>query len=301
MKWLTLFFAALFVVPSPVFAQAESWCNRSDFTKGQQGWELTYEVNTYHGRYDELVGFRASLDEGLTYEFGRSIRLERDFSAALSEISFYTTTPNHDIILVDTDSAIVSQDLVNYRVALGNPTDTLRFNNATVSGTLGIEVQLSTAGEHMDTTITAIELRGYGTNPFGSTNCDLVAPINTMFSELDAANAGTALLPDNLAAPDGLNILPTDDFTEIFSYVKWIVDPASASSWAGVLAPIFIAFGILINAVVIMSAVYVGLWVIIYAVKWVIWLFRLLLQIITALAAAFDLALGWVFKIIKAL
>lgn len=289
----------LLLLPQPVLGQAESWCARFDFTQGQQGWELTYEVNTYHGRYDNLTGFRASLDEGITYEFGRSIRLEKAFSGTITEVTLYNTTPNHDVILLDTNSAITDTSAVNYRVALGNPADTIRLQGATVSGTLGLEVQLTTPAVHMTTTVRGIELRGLGASPFGASTCDLTIPFGDMLTGLVGANAGLGALPDDLTQSGGLPALPDTQLTMILAYAKALTGSASSGELFGPFAPIFVALGNSVNLALPLVLVWLAVYVASYAVSWVIWLFNLIMAIIRTIMAIIAGGGNIVFGIIK--
>lgn len=299
MKRFVIILCMLCLLPQPSFAQAESWCARFDFTQGQQGWELTYEVNTYHGRYDNLTGFRASLDEGITYEFGRSIRLEKAFSGTITEVTLYNTTPNHDVILLDTNSAITDTNAVNYRVALGNPADTIRLQGAAVSGTLGLEVQLSTPAVHMTTTVRGIELRGLGASPFGASTCDLNIPFGDMLTGLVGANAGIGALPNSLTQSGGLPTLPDSQVTTILSYAKALTGAASSGELFGPFAPVFIALGQGLTLALPLVLVWLAVYVASYAVGWVIWLFNLIMAIIQTIMAIIAAGGNIVFGLIK--
>lgn len=125
--------------------------------------------------------------------------------------------------------------------------------------------------------------------PVPSTPTPVDFPSQQVIEALATQNANLYQVPD-------VPLLPENRSGEIFGYAKWIVSQNAAEEVFGVFHPIFTAIGVLLVIEVTLNAIYVIIWIVAQIVRWVVWLIKIVLQIIQSLAAAGDTLLGWLFK-----
>lgn len=304
--------ALLLGVILPVEAQETIWCRAFDFTKGEQGWALSYSGQ--YGRYNASAGFSVS-DYGNTtsYELGGSIRIHRDFSGVVRQIYIFSQLPDLTHVFIDYNSSISDGEPLDDDVFAVGPASPvgIAFNPTPVNGRLGLEIVKTNAPLPMKAVITGIALTGTGANPFGSDNCagsigsggtggdspvsdmpfdvDLNAPVPELYQALATANAAVNAMPTDLTAPSGSPLLPSTDGSQIFAYAKWLLSPAAADEYAGPFAPILQHLGIAIGAMFTLVLIYVGAYVVNFGMRFVLWIaiwaFKLIDLILQAIQA----------------
>mgnify|MGYP001069955899 CR=1 FL=1 len=289
---LTLLIVSLLGATLPVQAQETIWCRAFDFTKGQQGWSLSYSGQ--YGRYTNNAGFSVSQYGSTTapYDQSGSIRIHLDFSGTVRQLYIYSNQPDLTHVFVDWNSEITDGEAFDddlFTVGPASPV-VIAFNPTQVTGRLGLEIVKLHQPLPMTTVITGLILTGSGANPFGSDNCagsggtggdtgndmpfdvDLNAPIPQLFEALATANAAVNSLPTDLTAPSGSPLLPSTDGTQLFAYAKWLLSPAAAEEYAGPFAPILQHLGIAVSAMFALILIYVGAYVVNFGMRFVLWI-----------------------------
>lgn len=123
-------------------------------------------------------------------------------------------------------------------------------------------------------------------------------PTQEMYEALATQNANLNDLPESLQNPDGRPLLPDEDGTQLFGYIKWLIDPTMADEWAGPFAPVFQHIGIGVYMVFAMAGVYFVTYAYNNIGGWVMWLVEqgrkaldLVMQILQAGPAVIIVAL----------
>jgi hypothetical protein len=116
-------------------------------------------------------------------------------------------------------------------------------------------------------------------------------PAQQMFEQLATQNANLYSIPD-------LPVFPEDRSSQILGYAKWITTPGIAEEIFGLFHPLFSAIGLLLLTQVVLNGIYVVAWIIAQIVRWIVWLIRLILDVIQGVANALDSLIGWLFKIL---
>lgn len=151
--------------------------------------------------------------------------------------------------------------------------------------------------------LTMIDLQGQYDSPFLAFDCTDTYhyPVPYLSNLIDIVKqADDAFHGVNvpLESPDGSPLLPNETGSTIFGYAKWLLSPATAEEIAGPFAPIVSALGFLIIAEITLLGVYGVVYIAMYLVRWVVWIFKLLMAVIQTIAAIIDTAVG---KIIGAI
>lgn len=144
--------------------------------------------------------------------------------------------------------------------------------------------------------LTGVVVLGNGSNPFPENNCgaigdptptpvQLVIPEQEMSQGLDNANADLESVDVPLTSPNGLPLLPAETGQVIFSYAKWITSPVAAQELMGPFAPVYYHVGYLLGADVALLSVYIVVYGAVYVIRWVIWLYRSIVQIVSTLGS----------------
>lgn len=139
--------------------------------------------------------------------------------------------------------------------------------------------------------LTGMVVLGNGSNPFPENNCGSIGaptptPVMLTLPEQEL-NQGLADANDQLesadvplSAPDGIPLLPAETGSVVFGYAKWITSPVTAQELMGPFANVYYHVGYLIAVDVALVAVYAIIYGAVYVIRWVIWLYRSIVQII---------------------
>lgn len=146
----------------------------------------------------------------------------------------------------------------------------------------------------------SLEVRGNGPNPFGSSNCSTSAtgqppiplPNRELLDALQDADAEMAGVDGSLLAPDGHPILPAQTGALIFGYAKWLMSPSTTDELFGPFAGVISHLSIYIVAIIALVLIYSIIFAATYFIRWVIWFFKLIMQIVVAIASVVDTVIG---------
>lgn len=109
----------------------------------------------------------------------------------------------------------------------------------------------------------------------------LTVPRSEMYSNMATAAANVNRLPDEIRRPGGQNLIPSPDVSQLFAWAKWLFSLSTAQELLGqTLAPIGISLFIVMNFVIILTAIYFLINLIVLIVKAVIWIINQILKII---------------------
>jgi hypothetical protein len=133
----------------------------------------------------------------------------------------------------------------------------------------------------------------------------IVIPDQEMYESLGEADQALGELDNPLDAPDGTSIVPDEDGGMIFSYAKWLMSPVGAAElfgpFEGIATHMAVFFAMRFALMGLLGVIYVAT----YLIRWVVWIFKLLLLLINALGGIIDLiggvlgkGLGWIIKFI---
>lgn len=120
---------------------------------------------------------------------------------------------------------------------------------------------------------------------FNWVRVDVLIDDTSLLDALNNANSQLAGLQNPLTSPQGTPILPAVNMQQIFGWVKWIFSPATAEELFGPFAGIYWHLGIYIWARIALLVVYGIVFVATYLIRWVIWIIRLIMDIINAAQA----------------
>lgn len=272
---------------------AVDWCFRYDFRNSNYGF------NVLRGAWSPGAGFVTEGDGRLhlTYIHNTSvspnaviIEVARGIGASnvpinvtaeadifgLGTANGYTTTVPADV--TDADIFLTSSSRLE-----GGP-----YSKLEIKGTANYQVEL-----------TALEIRGNGSNPFGSSNCSTAAvnsgddenPTNLSLPEgineaLVEADNQLASVDVDLSAPNGIGIVPALTNAAIaFGYIKWVISGTASQELAGPFAPVLNALGIYLIMSFSLTAVQFVVYGAIYIVRWFIWLFKTAQSIMVVIGA----------------
>lgn len=121
-------------------------------------------------------------------------------------------------------------------------------------------------------------------------------PADEMFQGLATADANLLAAPPDIAAPAGVPILPNPNNTLVFGYVKWLISASVSGELFGSFSPVVIVFGVYVSMNMALSVVYGLIYAAVYIARWVIWLFKIIIEIVQVIASALQSLIGWIFK-----
>ncbi|MCK6581286.1 MAG: hypothetical protein L6Q98_24615 [Anaerolineae bacterium] len=124
----------------------------------------------------------------------------------------------------------------------------------------------------------------------------IYVPEQEIFEALATANANIESINTDLTAPGGVELLPDVQGSRLFAYAKWLMSYNAAEELLGALAPPVAHFGTYVTISLILSAIYLVVWVITVIIRWVVAIFKLVMEIVQTVAAIIDSAVGWIFK-----
>src|SRR5688572_17525776 len=109
----------------------------------------------------------------------------------------------------------------------------------------------------------------------------LTIPRSDMYASMATAAANVNQLPDEIRRPGGQSLIPSPDVSQLFAWAKWLFSANTAQELLGeTLAPIGITLFIVMNFVVILTAIYFLINLIVLIIKGVIWIINQILKII---------------------
>lgn len=98
-------------------------------------------------------------------------------------------------------------------------------------------------------------------------------PTQEMYQALATQNANIInTMPSSLQNPNGTGLLPNQNGSQLFGYIKWLINPAMADEWAGPFSPAFQHFGIGLYMIFAMSGIYMVAYTVNNIGSWVFWL-----------------------------
>lgn len=92
----------------------------------------------------------------------------------------------------------------------------------------------------------------------------------------------------DLEAPGGSAILPDPNLPRLFGYAKWLLTFSSAEEYAGPFAPAIQHMGIALTATIALAGAYFTVWVVMWLVRFAVWLFLLVIRIVDFAAGMFS-------------
>lgn len=269
------------------------WCYQFDFRNSNYG------VNVDAGSWAAGSGFRSD-DQG---RFSLDYTNGADVTPAAAVIHVARSDSNQ--LPIDVSGAANIFGINSGFVQSTVPQDVNSVDLTILSGSGGLgHGTVFVIGGHTSRQIQLewLQVLGDGSNPFPTSNCtvvqpdSLVTPIPIPLTQIGGAiGQGDQLLATvnaPLTSPDGSPLLPDEDGGLIFAYTKWVIAPQTAQELAGPFAPIIISLGILMVADMALFAVYVAIYAGVYFIRWAVWIFRLVLQIIEAIASAAGGVIG---------
>lgn len=291
-----LAFAA--VLPTQAQTPTPTWCRLFDFTQGQQGWEISSDLEEVlghpyrrYGRYTPGSGFTVTNYTGNNTGsewFVGQIRIHRDFSATITQLAVIAQGPDYSHIIVKFDGEYTGSSNTEgspyVPTAIGVTPMVIGFSEKQVTGRLGLAFIKDIAIEWpQKTIITGIAISGVGPNPFGPGDCN--QQIRGHFDEIgeftQGANDLINSLPVDLTRPEGQPILPSfDDLIVFFGYVKWLISPTTGSELFGPFAPVFQHLAIGFGAIMVLAGVYVVSYIAVWLITMARWLFTWVLRMI---------------------
>lgn len=272
---------------------AVDWCYRYDFRNSNYGFTVL------RGVWSPGAGFVTEGDGRLhvTYTHSTSltptaiiVKVARGIGASGVPIS---VTAEADIFGLGTPNGYttsVPADVTDADIYLVNPSrfEAGPYNKLEIKGITSHQAELA-----------MLEVRGNGSNPFGSSNCSTDAvneagderPVNLSVPEgineaLVEADSQLAAVDVNLAAPGGIGIVPAlTNAAVAFGYIKWVLSGTASQELAGPFAPVLNALGIYLIMSFSLTAVQFVIYGAIYIVRWIIWLLKTAQSIMVVIAA----------------
>ena len=109
----------------------------------------------------------------------------------------------------------------------------------------------------------------------------LTVPRSEMYQSMATAAASVNQLPDEIRRPGGQSLVAQPDVSQLFGYIKWLFSLNTAQELLGpTLAPIGASLYIVMYFVVILTAIWFLMNLIVLIVKAVIWVINQILKII---------------------
>lgn len=310
MNFLLVFCAVALVVGacSPD-TPASDWCYLFNFNTSDNGFTVQHGA----GGWQPGIGFVTSSTEGgslpydldLLYTHPTTVRpsairvfVARD-RAILTPIQVKTYALVFGLQIGPAVSQLPAEQDFNYEATI--VADELVEGNS-------VKIEASAS---QPLALRAIEIRGNGANPFGSSNCSTDAfgvapipiPVVEIFDTLQSANDQLASIDAPLTSPNGTPLLPSETGSLIFGYAKWLISPGGAAEIFGPFAGIVSHLSIYLAAQLALALVYSIAYAATYLIRWVVWLFKLILMIIAAIAeilgVVWDIAGGILSKVLK--
>jgi hypothetical protein len=106
-------------------------------------------------------------------------------------------------------------------------------------------------------------------------------PRSDVYNYLSTAAANVNALPDDVSAPGGAALLPSDDGRQLFGYAKWLLSGNSIRELVGpTIQPIGTTMFVWITLVIVLVAVYFTVRSILTIMKFVVWVFNFVRNLI---------------------
>lgn len=272
---------------------AADWCFAYDFRNSNYG------VTILYGQWIPGVGIRT--DAGgrfaITYAHSSSVTPTGVIITATRATSVAAPTK----VIVKADIFGVTARTVRTDVPADVNVADIQFAGGGGSDKFQITGE---AGAPMQ--LVRIQVRGSGSNPFSTSNCDTAAINGDDEPQVDVGipdQIGDALQDSDmalgavdvdLAAPNGSPLLPTlAALITIFGYLKWVLSGTAASELAGPFAPLVSHMGIYLSMQFALFAIYAVIYAVVYIIRWVIWLFNTVVQIIQTISQIIASLPGW--------
>lgn len=135
------------------------------------------------------------------------------------------------------------------------------------------------------------------------TSTPIPLPNEEIYDALQDADESLGDVDDPLSSPDGSPLLPDQDGTVIFGYAKWLLSPGAADELVGPFAPVISHIFIYLAMRVALFGIYLVVYLAVYLIKWAIWIFKLVLAIISTAAEVLnvitDFAGGIISKVFR--
>jgi hypothetical protein len=187
-----------------------------------------------------------------------------------------TPTPTNTATPTNTPTPTATPTNTATPTATGTPIDTSTPAPTSTPGNTSTPTPTSTPGQQV----------GRGVPTLIPT---LIVPQDEVNQALATANANTVQLGENeITTPGGVVVLPDDDFSTMFAIAKWLLAPTTAAALFGPFEPIFTHFGIFMTATIALFAIYAVVYVSAYVIRFLVWFFRLIMEIGRSIANAID-------------
>lgn len=283
-RWIVIALAAVFLAGCSNTLPAADWCFRFDFRNSNYGFNVQY------GEWIPGVGFSTDAQGRFLVQYTHSS----------------TVTSNGLIITAARGSGAVTPTKVILKADIfGVHVDTLQTLVPAEANTSDFMIEGSGSSDKLQVTGEAVapmrwlslQVRGTGSNPFGSSNCDTTAinleespvaipipgEVEDALIEIDDSLASVDV---PLTAPDGQPLLPSlSAAPQVFGYIKWIVSGAAANELAGPFAPIVSGMGIFLVMNFALTAIYFIVYGAVYIGRWILWLVHIIMQLLQTIGA----------------
>lgn len=271
------------------------WCYRFDYRISSFG------VTPARGNWIEGRGFIPDFDGYLeiTYTAPQSVSangLIFQMSRAISSFDAINLTIAADIF---------GTTLNETTVQLQSAAQTYTIRKA-VGGSQGDTFSLTAHSSH-PIQLEIFRVQGKGENPIGEDNCDTPSgspidiPAGDIIEQIKDADDELQDSTIDITAPGGTALIPStvQNLETLFGYAKWLVSPTAANSLAGPFAPFVIEAGVLIGSEMLFLGAYLVVYIFTYLARWAIWIFRLIVTIITALSGLVGGAVGFLLRFVR--
>lgn len=279
------------------------WCYQFDFTQSHYG------VAVERGDWIPGTGFSTDESGGFGIQYIHPVNVTPIGIRAYVELGKNIIAPVDVMIAAEVfglrmgpiRSLVPPQPTVNYYTLVLDAS-----NNPPTGDRFKVEAKSSE-----QIILKVLEVRGNGVNPFGSSNCDpaalrpgeITVPSGDILDQLRRAEEQLANIDVNLTSPEGVPLLPAETGAAVFGYAKWLTSTAAAETLAGPFAPILSHTGTFLAMQLALFVVYVIVFAGTYLIRWVIWLFKFLLDVISTIAEVVnvvtDFAGGIIGKLLK--
>jgi hypothetical protein len=323
---LPLLCALLLLCGAALVAPAEaqgSWTCTFDFSQGQQGWVTDTVTSgnraTWTGSsWSHINWYNApSL-------YRRGIVIFLNFAqTTLTSISISNTyTVGAGMSSTPRARIFGAVELANTGTS-SSPGNPFTWTGSHTTTTVSVDLTTSSSSSNTysgSASITSITMTGTGTAPCAATPTPIPATsvptatpyiINTfatptpiaidgsgIYEALQQGNDSVIGLPADLAAAGRP---PTEDGSEIFGYVKWLVSPSSADELAGPFAPIVSHTGIFLSVTFAMAVIYAAIWAVVWLFRFVVWIVKfifLIVDLALQVAQAVGAFIGGIVKLL---
>lgn len=289
-----IFLFALLMTGCSAVLQEADWCYQYDFRNSNYGFSLTY------GSWVAGRGFRTDTSGRLSLTYAHSSSVTPTAAIITAERVSSTQFPTKVIVKADI-YGLHFEPLQTEVPANINSSDFYLLGN-------GSSDKLQITGEAIHAIyLVRLQVRGDGANPFPSSNCSTAAttpqpgtgadggldigslidvPVPGVIGDaLQQADSELSGVTQPLRNANGSSLLPAlTGGTQIFGYIKWIISGAAAQELAGPFAPIVSHMGVYLVMNFALTGVYLVVYASIYIIRWAIWLYNKVLQLVTLIA-----------------